>query len=139
MTFSEYALIFLSFVTGAVVISFLSGWSKLIRNWDNIKFSGVHLSWSLVLFFYLISYWITDFRWMDLMENPTWLPVALFRPVVLFFCLEVLYPPDTAVLDFPSYFKTNERKFYFLVVVLQAYEIIVRILKGLSLFEMPRV
>lgn len=139
MTFSEYALIFLSLVTGAIVVSFISGWSKVIRNWDAIKISRVHLAWSLVLFSYLIFYWIFDFKyWMGFINAFEWFPIALFRPVILFFCVEVLFPPDTVVVDYPSYFKTNARKFYFLVAVLQAYEIIIRIIKGVDLFEMPR-
>lgn len=134
MSAVEYSLIFLSIVIGYVVTIVMVGWGKLIKYHDSQKFSIEYLLWTLILFFYLLFMWFWTFSYhLGYLDSYFWFTMLLIRPLLIYFCLEVLVPDRHDEYDYREHFWNVRRKFFVLVSVLWLYEIFLILLQGLSI------
>lgn len=133
MSAVAYSLIFLSIVIGYVVTIAMVGWGKLIKYHESQKFSIEYLLWTLILFFYLLFMWFWTFSYhLVYLESYFWFTVLLLRPLLIYFCFEVLVPDRHDEYNYHEHFWDVRRKFFTLVSVLWLYEIVLMLLQGLS-------
>ena len=139
MSAVEYSLIFLSIVIGYVVTIAMIGWGKLIKYFDVRKFSLDYLLWSLILFFYLLLMWFWTFSYhLAYLDSYFWFTMLLIRPLLIYFCLEVLVPDKYEECDYSEHFRNTRRKFFILVSLLWVYEIGLIFLQNRSFAFNPR-
>ena len=130
MSAVEYSLIFLSIVIGYVVTVSMVSWGKLIKYYDYQKFSILYLLWSIVLFLYLLFVWFWTFSYnLGLLESYFWSLLLLVRPLMIYFCLEVLIPDNLETVNYWESFLKTKNKFFILLTILWVYEIGLMILK----------
>lgn len=133
MSAVEYSLIFLSIVIGYVVTIVMVSWGKLIKYYDSQKFSIEYLLWSLILFFYLLFMWFWTFSYhLAYLDSYFWFTILLIRPLLIYFCLEVLVPDRYDEYDYREHFWNAKGKFFTLVSVLWVYEISLILIQGMS-------
>lgn len=134
MSAVEYSLIFLSIVIGYVVTIVMVGWGKLIKYHDSEKFSIEYLLWTLILFFYLLFMWFWTYSYhLPYLDSYFWFTMLLLRPLLIYFCLEVLVPERHDEYDYREHFWNVRRKFFVLVTVLWLYEVILMYIQGMSI------
>lgn len=134
MSFAEYSLVFISILVGYIVTVAMGGWGKLIKHFDAKTFSGLYLSWSLSLFFYLLFIWLWAFRGfssnLDYLNSPTSLYFIIIRLLIIYFAIETLTPDETAAGNFKNHFFTASKKFYVILILLWSYELVLYPLTG---------
>lgn len=134
MSAVEYSLIFLSIVIGYVVTTVMVGWGKLIKYFDFQKLSIEYLLWSFILFLYLLFMWFWTFSfYLEYLDNYFWFTMMLIRPLLIYFCLEVLVPDRHDEYDYRVHFWNVKRKFFILVSVLWLYEISLKLIQDQSI------
>ena len=139
MSAVEYSLIFLSIVISYVVTVAMVGWGKLIKHYDFQKFSINYLLWSLILFFYLLYIWFWTFSYhLGYLESYFWFTLILIRPLLIYFCFEVLIPGNPEAANYATHFLLVRRKFFYLVTILWSYEIGLKLLMGQDLVTSDR-
>lgn len=129
MSAVEYSLIFLSIVISYVVTVAMVGWGKLIKHYNFQDFSLSYLLWTLILFIYLLFIWFWTFSYhLGFLEIYLWFTLILIRPLLIYFCFEVLTPTNQENANYAISFLETRKKFFTLVTILWVYEI------GLILF-----
>jgi hypothetical protein len=119
-SFSEYVILFITFIYGFIVTKFLSGWTYFVINKKSIRINASFISWTLVIFGLMIDYW-----WgMWERSGTTGLAYIYFLvsliPVVGFYLISsLLFPEDTpAKGSFVDYFTKNARTIYLLFMMI---------------------
>ena len=133
----EYSLIFLSIVIGYIVTVSMVGWGKQIKYFNYPDFSFVHLIWTINLFLYLLFIWFWTYSFhLAYLETFLWFTLILARPLLIYFCYEVLLPEHQEKVDYVANFSDARRKFFILLTILWVYELLLSMLMRLNLFSM---
>jgi hypothetical protein len=131
MSAVEYSLIFLSIVISYVVTVAMGDWGKLIKHYDFKNFSINYLLWSLFLFIYLLFIWFWTFTYhLPYLDSFFWFTLIMVRPLLIYFCFEVLVPSNREDFNYDKHFFIVRRKFFYLITILWSYEIFLELLMG---------
>ncbi len=134
MSFAEYSLVFISILVGYIVTVIMSSWGKLIKHFDQGKFSASYLLWSLSLFFYLLFIWLWAFKGintnLDFLNSPSSLYYIIVRLLLIYFAIETLTPDEVNNYNFKNHFLNVSRKFYVILIILWSYELLLYPLTG---------
>ena len=133
MSAVEYSLIFLSIVISYVVTVSMVSWGKLIKYYDFEKFSLDYFLWSVFLFLYLLFIWFWTFSYhLVYLDSYLWFTLLLIRPVLIYFCLEILIPEIYDGCNYKEHFELVKRKFFIILSTLWCFEIALSLLMGHS-------
>lgn len=134
MSYIEYIIVFHAILVGFVISEFMQGWSHMIKFKKRSQLSWIHLSWTIILFIFLILEWWMDFQYRlgNELINPAFFILYLLRPLIVYFILKVIF--DKGVNNYVVYFEENLKKILILLLLYWSYEIFFSFVKaGLNL------
>ncbi|MBL7852383.1 MAG: hypothetical protein JNN04_15875 [Cyclobacteriaceae bacterium] len=117
----EFVTVLISIILGLGITQIMSGVADLIHQWKHVRLYWPHGLWIVLVFILHVQDWWLLYQLRDLTTWP--LPMFLFQvlyPIGLFILARILFPMTggTAATDMKSYYLSNFRKFFFMVMVL---------------------
>ncbi len=117
----EFVTVLISIILGLGITQIMSGIADLIHQWGKVKLYWPHMLWVVLVFVLHIQDW-----WLlyQLKSVTAWkLPMFLFQvlyPISLFILARILFPMPTEenATDMRTYYLTNYRKLFAMVVIL---------------------
>lgn len=128
----EYLSVFISFLYALVISEFFLGWSKMLRNRSQLKFSADHLAYTIIFFWILMINWYFLWGRMAFLNTGFFYFILIVIPIALCYFASVLFFPDLdKVSDLQLHFDKN---FKIIGINLSAF-ILVNMLIGFWLKE----
>ena len=117
----EYVSVLISIILGLGIAQIVTGLADIIHQWKRIRLYWPHTLWMIIIFFLHIQEWwnIYDLRAYEAWRLPTFLFIGLY-PINLFILARLLFPlhdHEEVVLDYKSFYFSNYRKFFSIVIV----------------------
>lgn len=117
----EYVTVLISIILGLGIAQIVTGLADIIHQWKRIKLYWPHTMWMVIVFFLHIQEWwnIYDLRLYEVWRLPTFLFISLY-PINLFILARLLFPlhdHEEVILDYKSFYFSNYRMFFFIVMV----------------------
>ena len=104
----EYLSVFISFLYALAISEFFVGWSRMVRNRSNLKFSTDHIIYTILFFWILIVNWYALWGRMPLLGSGFLYFILIIVPIALsYFAAVLMFPDLDKGADLQSYFDRN--------------------------------
>ena len=134
----SYVCVLTSIVSGLAVTRLVSGFGQLLQTRARRPSYWVHTVWMINLLLTLIIAWWVQYRWRNAQDWTLFLFLwLLVAPLILYLAAALLFPNNqeqTEVTSWREHYYVNNRKFFTLMGLIFAVDLIDTLLKGVGYF-----
>lgn len=128
-----YLATFVSLILGLAVANVLSRISRMVKRGPEADWYFLHTLWAVFVLFLMASEWWIILKWAKVGTIGFWVYLFLLaKPCVLFIASDVLFPDEMsgAQLNLKTYFWSVRRRFFCLLALYPALDVVDTLLKG---------